>query len=248
MTTISKKAAEEISNLMRTIVCNDTLCDYLLSDSFKEKLDPTDKSIYWKLRYEWADAIVRLDDKFGIQHPSLEYVLEKIDYLEDQKFMERQENELVLTRPQGRNPKQQGVTHMNKKQIENLILEGFGNLYPLTYTTFTDYRDKMYDDELKRERMHRHVAPIDFKPKFSVPTVARYFVLKAIRSAMLSNDFRPRDILHCKQSYILAHAIKDDDRFDLDAMFDGFDWQDFDSIEYSQGNLIFVETVNEVAA
>ena len=90
---ITKEAAAEITNLMRTIVCNDTLCDYLLSDSFKEKLDPTDKSIYWKLRYEWADAIVRLDDKFGIQHPSLEYVLEKIDYLEDQKFMERQENE-----------------------------------------------------------------------------------------------------------------------------------------------------------
>ena len=90
---ITKEAAAEITNLMRTIVCNDTLCDYLLSDSFKEKRDPTDKSIYWKLRYEWADAIVRLDDKFGIQHPSLEYVLEKIDYLEDQKFMERQENE-----------------------------------------------------------------------------------------------------------------------------------------------------------
>jgi hypothetical protein len=106
----------------------------------------------------------------------------------------------------------------------------------------------MYDDEWKRERMHRHIAPIDFKPKFSVATVARYFVLKAIRSAMLSNDFRPRDILHCKHSYILAHAIKDDDRFDLDAMFDGFDWQAFDSIEYSQGDLIFVETVNEVAA
>jgi len=93
MTTISKKAAKEISALMQIIICNDSLCDYLLSDSFKEKRDPTDKSIYWNVRYEWADAIVRLDDKFGIQHPSLEYALEKIDYLEDQKFIERQENE-----------------------------------------------------------------------------------------------------------------------------------------------------------
>ena len=136
---------------------------------------------------------------------------------------------------------------MNNKQIGDLILEGFGNLYPLTYTTFTDYRDKMYDDEWKRERMHRHAAPIEFKPKFSVPVVARYFVLKAIRSAMLSNDFRPRDILHCKHSYILAHAIKDDDRFDLDAMFASFDWSAFESIEYSQGDLVFVETVDQVA-
>jgi len=136
---------------------------------------------------------------------------------------------------------------MNNKQIGDLILEGFGNLYPLTYTTFTDYRDKMYDDEWKRERMHRHAAPIDFKPKFSVPVVARYFVLKAIRSAMLSNDFRPRDILHCKHSYILAHAIKDDDRFDLGAMFASFDWSAFESIEYSQGDLVFVETVDQAA-
>jgi len=136
---------------------------------------------------------------------------------------------------------------MNNKQIGDLILEGFGNLYPLTYTTFTDYRDEMYDDEWKRERMHRHTAPIDFKPKFSVPVVARYFVLKAIRCAMLSNDFRPRDILHCKHSYILAHAIKDDDRFDLDAMFASFDWSAFEAIEYSQGDLVFVETVDQVA-
>jgi len=92
MATISKKAAEEISALMQIIICNDSLCDYLLSDSYLEKRDPNDKSVYWKLRYEWADAIIILDDKFGIRHPSLEYALEKIDFLEDQKFMERQEN------------------------------------------------------------------------------------------------------------------------------------------------------------
>tara|TARA_R110000772_G_C13207344_1_gene430644 strand:+ start:599 stop:967 length:369 start_codon:yes stop_codon:yes gene_type:complete len=92
MTTISKKSAEEISNLMKTIICNDNFCNYLVSDSFKEKQDPNDSSTYWKLKYEWADAIIRLDDKFGIQHPLLEYVLENICFLEDQKFRERQEN------------------------------------------------------------------------------------------------------------------------------------------------------------
>jgi hypothetical protein len=137
---------------------------------------------------------------------------------------------------------------MNNKQIKNLIENGFANLYPLTYTTYTDYRAKMLDYELKAEKDHRSITPWDLpKPKFSATVTAKYFVLKSIRSAMLSNDFRPRDILHCKQSYILAHAIKDDDRFDLDAMFDGFDWRAFDSIEYSQGDLIFVETVDQVA-
>jgi len=136
---------------------------------------------------------------------------------------------------------------MNKTQIKNLIEEGFGNLYRLTYTTYTDYRAEMLDYEVKQEKQHRNYAPSNYAPKFSVRILAKYFVLKAVRSAMLSNDFRPRDILHCKQSYILAHAIKDDDRFDLDAMFDGFDWEAFDSIEYSQGDLIFVETVDQVA-
>ena len=137
---------------------------------------------------------------------------------------------------------------MKNKQIKNLIEEGFGNLYRLTYTTYTDHRAEMLDYELKAEKDHRSITPWDLpKPKFSATVTAKYFVLKSIRSAMLSNDFRPRDILHCKQSYILAHAIKDDDRFDLDAMFDGFDWQAFESIDYSQGDLIFVETVDQVA-
>lgn len=136
---------------------------------------------------------------------------------------------------------------MSKKQILDLINEGFGNLYPLTYTTYTDYRAEMLDYEVKQERQHRIYAPSGLGPRFTVRMIAKYFVLKAIRSAMLSNDFRPRDILHCKHSYILAHAIKDDDRFDLDAMFDGFDWQAFESIDYSQGDLVF-KPMMEVAA
>ena len=136
---------------------------------------------------------------------------------------------------------------MNKKQIIDLINEGFGNLYPLTYTTYTDYRAEMLDYEIKQEKQHRQYASTGYGVRFTVRMLAKYFVLKAIRSAMLSNDFRPRDILHCKHSYILAHAIKDDDRFDLGAMFASFDWSAFESIEYSQGDLVFVETVDQVA-
>ena len=136
---------------------------------------------------------------------------------------------------------------MSRKQILDLINEGFNNLYPLTYTTYTDYRAEMLVYEVKQEKQHRNYAPSSYGPRFTVRMMAKYFVLKAVRSAMLSNDFRPRDILHCKQSYILAHAIKDDDRFDLDAMFEGFDWEAFEAIEYSQGDLVFVETVEQTA-
>ena len=137
---------------------------------------------------------------------------------------------------------------MSKKQILDLINEGFGNLYPLTYATYTDYRAEMLDYGVKQEKQHRRMAPSGFGPRFTVRHMAKYFVLRSVRSAMLSNDFRPRDILHCKHSFILAHAIKDDDRFDLDAMFSGFDWATFDSIDYSQGDLIIKSDSVEVAA
>lgn len=136
---------------------------------------------------------------------------------------------------------------MNNKQMKGFIEQAFNLLYPLTYTDFTDYRAQMLDYELKAEKDHRRICPWDLNPKFTATVTAKYFVLKAVRSAMLSNDFRPRDILHCKQSYILAHAIKDDDRFDLDAMFEGFDWEAFEAIDYTQGDLVFVETVEQVA-
>ena len=136
---------------------------------------------------------------------------------------------------------------MNNKQIKNLIEEGFGNLYPLTYATYTDYRAEMFDDELKKEKRHRAIISVAFKPKFNASIVTKYFIILAIRTAMLSDHFRPRDILHCKKSYILAHAINDDDRFDLDAMFDGFDWQAFESIDYRQGDL-FIKSMKEEAA
>jgi len=137
---------------------------------------------------------------------------------------------------------------MNNKQIKNLIEEGFGNLYPLTYTSYTDYRAEMLDYEITQEKNHRRYAPSDYAPKFSIRMLAKYFVLKSFRSAMLSNDFRPRDILHCKQSYIMAHAVKDAYPCLCNEIFDRFDWEAFDSIDYSQGDLIFVETVDEVAA
>lgn len=137
---------------------------------------------------------------------------------------------------------------MSKKQILDLINEGFGNLYPLTCKTYTDYRAEMLDYEVKQEKQHRRMAPSGFGPRLTVRHIAKYFVLRSVRSAMLSNDFRPRDILHCKHSFILAHAIKDDDRFDLNAMFASFDWSAFESIEYSQGDLIVKTDAVEVAA
>ena len=138
---------------------------------------------------------------------------------------------------------------MTKAQIQKLISEGFSRLYPLTYKSWTDHRAAMFDYELKLQKQFRAARPVHAsKYQQTSTTVAQYFVVKAIRDAIFNpKQFRPRDILHCKHSYILAHAIKDDDRFDLGAMFASFDWSAFESIEYSQGDLVFVETVDQVA-
>ena len=126
---------------------------------------------------------------------------------------------------------------MNKKQITEIIAEGYYRLDPISNVDWTDYLEIMYTEELKQERQHRAAAPFDIRPKFTASIVAKYWVIRAVRNAMRSDTFRPRDILHCKKSYLYAHAIKDDDRFDLDEMLNGFDWAAFDSIDYQTADL-----------
>jgi len=130
---------------------------------------------------------------------------------------------------------------MNKNQIAELIGYGFGRLYPLTMKGSTDHREEMYKYEYKLQKHFRYINPLPpAKYQQSNGTVAKYFVIKAIRSALFDpQNFRPRDMLHCKQSYLIAHALADDDRFDLQKMFTGFDWFKFDQIEFADADLHF---------
>ena len=133
---------------------------------------------------------------------------------------------------------------MNYIQMKDLINDGFGRLYPLTFAApaghvdWRDYRELMLDDEIKQEKQHRKEYSFDLNSKFSVNLIAKYFVIKAIRSISTTSQFRPRDILHCTKSHLYAHALRDDDRFDIDGMMNDFDWAAFDAIEYSQADLI----------
>jgi len=137
---------------------------------------------------------------------------------------------------------------MTKAQIQKLISEGFSRLYPLTYKSWTDHRAAMFDYELKLQKQFRAARPVHpSKYQQTSTTVAQYFVVKAIRDAIFNpKQFRPRDILHCKQSYLTAHALADDDRFDLEEMFIGFEWDLFDQIDWADADLAFIS--NEEAA
>lgn len=136
---------------------------------------------------------------------------------------------------------------MNKKQIKELIEEGYSRLYPLTMKGWRDHRDEMYQYEYKLQKHFRAINPTPARYQQNNATVAKYFVIKSIRSALFDHkNFRPRDILHCKESYLLAHAIDDDDRFDLHEMFIGFSWYWFDQIEFAGADLHF-ESQEEAA-
>jgi len=89
---ITKKAAAEITNLFGIVHDNEKLISYLMSDSYREQRDPNGHSCYWALKYEWAEAIIKLNDKFGITLPTLEWAREKIEYYEDNKYSEREIN------------------------------------------------------------------------------------------------------------------------------------------------------------
>jgi len=131
---------------------------------------------------------------------------------------------------------------MNNAQIKKLIEEGFNKLYPLTHWTFTDHRAAMLDYELKVQKQFRATCPHTPKWQHTNQTVAKYFVIHAVKQALAFDTFRPRDILHCKQSYIIAQALKDHDADKFREMVIDFDWDAFESIEYSQADLSFRST------
>jgi hypothetical protein len=105
---------------------------------------------------------------------------------------------------------------MNKKQIKELINDGFNRLYPLTHWTWRDHRSDMLDHELKLQKKFRAEAPSSIKWDHTNQTVAKYFVLYAIKQAFASDNFRPRDILHCSKTYITGITTrKNSERWSL---------------------------------
>lgn len=90
---ITNEAAKEITRLLETIHDNEKMISYLMSDSYRETRDPNGISTYWELKHECMGAIIRLNEKFGIELPKLDWAMSKIEYYEDQKYAERRCNQ-----------------------------------------------------------------------------------------------------------------------------------------------------------
>ncbi len=98
---------------------------------------------------------------------------------------------------------------MTKNQIKSIINAAISELYPLRHLGNYDVLGEMFEYEKKKQRIMNNAAPYGIKPD-PVALVAKYYVVKHLIDAVENpQHFRPRDILHCKKSYLLAHALVD---------------------------------------
>jgi hypothetical protein len=141
---------------------------------------------------------------------------------------------------------------MTKKQIERAVKTAMFELQELRHIGSRDYIRDMHDYQRSQQRRINSAAPYDLKAD-PVNLVASYFVVNQLRTAWEQRgSLRPRDILHCQESYVLAHALVDAyperieaimQRMDDELEMLGVYWHQLD---YSCGQII--ERDSEVAA
>ena len=98
---------------------------------------------------------------------------------------------------------------MNKSEIKKAIRLTYVRTGELRHLSTRDYIRDMHDYQRKLQRTMNNAAPYGLKAD-PITLVADYFVVNQLRTAREHRDsFRPRDILHCQESYITAHALVD---------------------------------------
>jgi len=141
---------------------------------------------------------------------------------------------------------------MTKSEIKRAIRAAMCELVELRHLGTRDHIRDMHDYQRKLQRTMNNAAPYDLKTD-PISLVSDYYVVDHLRTAWEQRgSFRPRDILHCQESYILAHALVDaypervqdimqrmDDELDLL----GTPWH---RLQYTCGEII--ERESEVAA
>jgi len=98
---------------------------------------------------------------------------------------------------------------MTKSEIKRAIRAAMLELHELRHLSTRDHISEMHDYQRKLQRNMNSTAPYDLKAD-PITLVADYHVVNQLRTAWEQRgSLRPRDILHCQESYILAHALVD---------------------------------------
>jgi len=125
---------------------------------------------------------------------------------------------------------------MKKQDIKNTIETGFQKLYKLDHLSWENYRDNMFQGELKSEKRNRQGKPasITEKPKASATLAAKYFVVRWVIEALADNSVKPSDILHCRRASLVAKGLVELHRETIEEGLEGFDFEKFQKIDYSE--------------
>ena len=98
---------------------------------------------------------------------------------------------------------------MTKTEIKRAIRAAMCELVELRHLSTRDHIRDMHDYQRKLQRTMNNSAPYGLKAD-PITLVADYHVVNQLRTAWEQRgSLRPRDILHCQESYILAHALVD---------------------------------------
>ena len=129
---------------------------------------------------------------------------------------------------------------MNKKNIKQLIEDGFNRLHEFDHIDWRHYTQEMFESELKLEKSHRSNRPLSMGGKFgnSATLSAKYFVIKFFGRALKDCSISAKDALWCRPASITAKGIVDAWPERSRQAFDGFDWDSFNSLDYADASIV----------
>ena len=128
---------------------------------------------------------------------------------------------------------------MNIKETKALIKDGYNRLYVLTNLSWKDYREEMLKYEKKLAKDWRDSTRdnwrVDVDWHLTTTEEAKFFCIQHILNALKAKEpIAINSILHCKESYCMAHALVSTYREKIEEAFKGFDLNSFDLLNYTE--------------
>ena len=104
---------------------------------------------------------------------------------------------------------------MSNPMIKRTVESAFNGLHFLNHRGSKEYLNILEKKNVTEQRDHLRWFGQTASNAFPTPIIAKYFVVYHALLAVAGvkdtdRSFRPRDILHCKQSYVLTVALCDE--------------------------------------
>lgn len=128
---------------------------------------------------------------------------------------------------------------MSNPLIRETVEDAFSGLHFLNSRGNGGYLERLHKMEVSSQRKHLEWQGETPSKVFPTPLIAKYFVVRCFINAVRwvnFDEFRPRDLLHFKESYLLALALADEYSEEVKAWAETVP-EYFDDIDYSSARL-----------